>query len=580
MLFVGLTAAVLWTRSPEEQTYRPGEEVEGLTARLARAVPADHPRIMFTDVTGRAGIAFRHFHGTRTSRLPEDMGSGAAWDDYDRDGWLDLFVVNEVGPLTLPPGQREASPAHDALYHNNGDGTFTEVGAAAGVDARHWGMAAAWGDPDNDGFPDLFVTAYGHNRFYHNNGDGTFADRTHAAGLDGPEGFWAGAAWGDYDRDGALDLYVSGYVRFTDKAGSHTALQYDVETPAGINPSSFLPERNLLYHNRGDGTFEEVAETLGVDNPEGRSLGAAWADFDEDGWPDLYVANDVSDNVLYHNLGGTVFEEISHQALVADYRGAMGIAVGDWDGDADLDLFITHWIAQENALYNNLRRSPGGTMPGLRFMDVADRFGLGQVALDFIGWGTAFFDYDLDGRLDLFVVNGSTFQQRDAPERLLPMADQLFWNRGPREGFFDVSAVSGAYFGTAHVGRGAAFGDYDNDGDEDVFIVNHGGPGVLLRNDGATGRHWLTVALEGRQSNRSAIGARVRLVAGGQVQVRQVGAQRPYLSQNSPWVHFGLGQATRVDTLAVDWPAGGRQVLHPVSVDQVLHLVEGEAMRP
>ena len=580
LVFVVAVAAAVWALVPSKQTYRPGEAVEGLTATLARALPEDYPRITFTDATREAGIAFRHFEGRRTSQLPEDMGSGAAWGDYDNDGWMDLFVVNQAGPLTLNPEKQAASAAHHALYHNNGDGSFTEVSAEAGVDGRAWGMAAAWGDADNDGFADLFVSAYGQNTFYHNNGDGSFADRTRAAGLDAPDGFWAGASWGDYNRDGRLDLYVTGYVKYVPLEGRQGSSQYDVEVPPSLNPSSFNPERNLLYRNNGDGTFSEVARKAGVENAQGRSLSAAWADFDDDGWPDLYVANDVSDNVLFRNLGNETFEEISHRALVADYRGAMGIAVGDWDGDADLDMYITHWIAQENALYSNRHADraprPAPTPGPLQFMDLADRFGLGQIALDYIGWGTGFFDYDNDGRLDLFVTNGSTFQQEDAPHLLIPMKDQLFWNRDDEAGFYEVSAVSGAFFETAYVGRGAAFADYDNDGDVDVFVVNHDGPGILLRNDAEALNRWLKVALQGQQSNRSAFGARLRVVAGDRVQIRQIGAQSSYCSQHSPLAHFGLGTASAVDTLAVIWPGGHRQTWLDVPANQTLRLVEGE----
>ena len=416
--------------------------------------------------------------------------------------------------------------------------------------------------------------------FTHGEPTGDIAEHINLAGLGNQAGFRTGASWADYNRDGWLDLYVTGYVKYVSLDGQSASSQYDVDVPPSLNPSSFNPERNLLYRNNGDGTFREVALRSGVANPEGRSLSAAWADFDDDGWPDLYVANDVSDNVLFRNLGDETFEEISHRALVADYRGAMGIAVGDWDGDADLDMFITHWIAQENALYAN-RRADAAQRPGpapkiLQFMDVADRYGVGQIALDYIGWGTSFFDYDNDGRLDLFVVNGSTFQQKEAPHLLVPMNDQLFWNRGAAVGFFDVSRVSGEFFGVDYVGRGAAFADYDNDGDVDVFVVNHDGPGALLRNDGGNRHRWLKVALEGRQSNRSAIGARLRLVVAETVQIRAVGAQPSYCSQNSLVAHFGLADAPVVDTLEVIWPSGRRQILLDVDTNQTLRLVEGK----
>lgn len=583
LIFVAAAIAIVLVTTRSEPTYRPGEAVEGLTADLDRSVPGDYPRITFTDVTDRSGITFRHFSGHRTTQLPEDMGSGAAWADYDNDGWLDLFVVNQAGPLTLSADEVRSSSARSALYRNNGDGTFTDVSASAGIDYRSHGMGAAWGDYDNDGWPDLVVSSYGENELFRNNGDGTFERRSEQSGIGAYQGFWTGVSWGDFDRDGLLDLYVAGYVKYSDLGKMPPSLQYDVEAPPSLNPSAFAPERNLLYRNNGDGTFTEMAYQAGVANPRGRSLAAAWVDLDDDGWPDLYVANDVSDNALFRNLGNGLFEEVSLAARVADYRGAMGIAVGDWDGDADVDLFITHWIAQENALYNNMRTQrleldlPRART--LQFMDEADRYGLGQIALDYVGWGTSFFDYDNDGSLDLFVVNGSTLQEDDDPRLLVGMRDQLFWNRNAEEGFYDVSAVSGQYFATESVGRGAAFGDYDNDGDTDVFVVNNGGRAVLLRNDGGNTNRWLKIRLEGRQSNRSAIGAKLRLVAGPTVQIREVGSQSSYLSQNSLIAHFGLGSRAQADTLEIVWPSGLREILTNVAADQTLHLVEGTSTR-
>ena len=583
LIFVAAAIAIVFITTRSEPTYRPGEAVEGLTANLDRSVPGDYPRITFTDVTDRSGITFRHFSGHRTTQLPEDMGSGAAWADYDNDGWLDLFVVNQAGPLTLSADEVRSSSARSALYRNNGDGTFTDVSASAGIDYRSHGMGAAWGDYDNDGWPDLVVSSYGENELFRNNGDGTFERRSEQSGIGAYQGFWTGVSWGDFDRDGLLDLYVAGYVKYSDLGKMPPSLQYDVEAPPSLNPSAFAPERNLLYRNNGDGTFTEMAYQAGVANPRGRSLAAAWVDLDDDGWPDLYVANDVSDNALFRNLGNGLFEEVSLAARVADYRGAMGIAVGDWDGDGDVDLFITHWIAQENALYNNMRTQrleldlPRART--LQFMDEADRYGLGQIALDYVGWGTSFFDYDNDGSLDLFVVNGSTLQEDDDPRLLVGMRDQLFWNRNAEEGFYDVSAVSGQYFATESVGRGAAFGDYDNDGDTDVFVVNNGGRAVLLRNDGGNTNRWLKIRLEGRQSNRSAIGAKLRLVAGPTVQIREVGSQSSYLSQNSLIAHFGLGSRAQADTLEIVWPSGLREILTNVAADQTLHLVEGTSTR-
>jgi tetratricopeptide (TPR) repeat protein len=578
VLFVAAAAVLVWWLTRPSERYIPGEAVEGLTSSLARGLPDDVPDLRLTDVTAEAGISFRHFHGVRSSQLPEDMGSGAAWVDYDRDGWPDLYLVNESGPLDATEEERVASPARAHLYRNRGDGTFEEVAEAAGVAFRGMGMGAAWGDPDNDGWPDLVVTAYGTPRLYKNQGDGTFVDRTSDAGFDAFPGFWTGAVWGDYDRDGRLDLYVTGYVRYDPSVAGRTSSQYDTSVPSSLNPSSFAPERNLLFRNLGGGRFEEVAAAAGADDPQGRGLSATWVDLDEDGWPDLYVANDVSDNVLLRNRGDGTFSNESHPSLVADYRGAMGIAVGDWDGDADLDMFITHWVAQENALYSSLLNqlsTPEDVAPRrMQFRDDADRFGLGQIALSFVGFGTSFVDLDNDGRLDLFVVNGSTLQRDDQPELLVPQVDQVYWNGGRQRGFFEVGPVAGPYFQRELVGRGGALADFDRDGDPDLVIVNHGDGAVLLRND-TPGGHWLQVELEGVLSNRSGIGAMVDVFADTLRWKQFTGAQSSYLSQHEPALHFGLGGQDAVDSVVVRWPDGERQRWGEMATDHRVRLVEG-----
>ena len=581
LVVVGVAAVVL---RPRAKPYVPGEAMQGLTRDLARSVPLDHPQVAFVDVSREAGIDFRHFHGERSMQLPEDMGSGAAWGDYDNDGRIDLYLVNEAGPLTLSKREMQASPAHNALYHNEGDGTFHQVGKAAGVDYRGCGQAAAWGDYDSDGRLDLCATNYGVNLLYRNKGAGAFDEVAQPAGLGGEQGFWTGVSWADYDRDGDLDLYICGYVQYRYEA-AHTQTQtqqYNRAIPASLNPSTYKAERNLLYRNNGDGTFAEVAAAAGVANESGRSLSASWADFDDDGWPDLYVANDLSDNVLFHNLGDGTFADISHAAWVADYRGAMGLATGDWDGDGDLDLFVTHWIAQENALYNNLKNDYAATGvqksgAPMAFFDVADQQGLGQIALEYVGWGTVFFDFDNDGRLDLYVVNGSTFQREDDPRLLVPMPDQLFWNAGETRGFFEIGAVAGPAFASRQVGRGLAAGDYDDDGDVDLLVVANGGPARLLRNDGGNAQHWLKVRLRGRFGNRFGVGARLRAVAGERVLLHQVGSSSSYYSQHAVGeALFGLGAAAQVDTLEIRWPGGARQVLTALAANQTL-MVEEEA---
>lgn len=577
-VFIGILIAIFIYNTGTKQTYTPGEEIKGLNSELTRNLPEGYPQITFKDVTNNAGIEFNHFYGERTIQLPEDMGSGVAWGDYDNDGWQDFFVANFSGSVDLSKEELAQSPAHSQLYHNNQDGTFSEVSTIAGVDLRAWANACAWGDYNNDGWLDLFVSCFGRNYMYQNNGDGTFDEIGKRAGISKFENFWTGITWGDYNLDGNLDLYVCGYVDYQPSIHKSTALQYNAEVPTSINPSSFKPIKNLLLRNNGNGTFTEVAEKSGVANASGRSLSAAWCDFDDDGLADLYVANDVSDNGLFRNNGDGTFEDVSYTSFVADYRGAMGIGTGDWDNDGDFDMFITHWIAQENALYSNLKaqlNTKGISVSNrIKFMDEADRFGLGQIALEFIGFGTFFFDYNNDTRLDIFIANGSTFQKRDNPKELIPMKDQLLWNRGSKEGFFNVSPVSGAYFTLAHVGRGAAYADYDNDGDLDVLVVNNLGPAKLLRNDGGNKQKWMKIKLDKKRGNQFGIGSKIRLVAGQTVQVRQVGSQGSYLSQNSLIQHFGLGEQSVVDTLEVIWPGGKKQTLLQLVSNQLISVSE------
>lgn len=570
-LFFFLTVTALILHQNESESYIPGQSVEGFTSRLSRELPEDVPDVKFIDVTEPAGIDFNHFYGERGHRIAEDMGSGVAWIDYNNNGRQDLFIVNYSGSLDMPDDEFSRSPSTHVLYRNNGDGTFTDVTDEAGIRVRTRGTATAWADYDNDGWIDCLMTAYGKNRLFKNNG-GIFTEVTEEAGLEGVEGFWTGAAWGDFNQNGFVDLYVSGYISYYDIPSLEE--QSHRHEPPSLNPSVFEPARNLLYRNNGDGTFTEIAEQAGVDNPEGRSLEAVWIDLTNDDLPDLYVANDVSDNMFYRNIGDGTFMNIGYSAKVADYRGSMGMAFGDWDGDEDFDIFITHWIAEENALYNNLQNSEeSGNM--VFFRDEADRVGLGQSSLSNVGWATSFFDFDNDTRPDLFVVNGHTNQMKEESIKLVSMTDQLYWNRNNEDGFFDISTEAGSYFQEKYVGRGGAYADYNNDGKLDLFIVNHNGPAILLENQTDTNHHWLQVNLAGTESNRSAIGTKLRLVTSEGVQVRQVGSQSSYLSQNSLIQHFGLKYATTVDSLEVFWPSGARQVFTGIRVDQRLDITEG-----
>ena len=543
----------------------------------ARALPTDHPNVIFTDVTRQAGIDFVHSAGVRTHQLPEDMGSGAAWGDYDNDGYPDLYLVNQPGPWGQPLGPN--SPT-SRLYHNNGDGTFTDVTDRAGVANRGgFGMGAAWGDYDNDGLLDLYVTNYGRSVLYHNNGDGTFTDVTDRAGVANHR--WGMTpVWLDYDNDGYLDLYVPNYVDYNLKgvpAGA-TSQEYGIDVPFTLNPASFAPVPNRLYHNNRDGTFTDVAPRLRVADASGRSLSVAFADFTLNGWQDIYVGNDISSNRLYQNLGHGRFQDVSASSWSEEYRGTMGIAIGDFDRDGDLDMFLSHWIGQGDALYQNLwneQKSAGK----LHFENVADMYGCGAISYSTAGWGTFFFDFDNDGWLDLLVLNGSTFEDKSDTTKLVPEKPFLLWSKG-EDGFFDLAAsgVAGSALQTARNARGAAYADYDRDGDLDMIVTTNHGRAVLLRNDGGNRNHWLCVHLIGTRSNRQGIGARLLLEAGGKRYLRQYGVQGSYLSSSVPEAWFGLGQIKQIDSLTIAWPSGSRQVFRDLPIDRTLAITEGRSV--
>jgi tetratricopeptide (TPR) repeat protein len=504
------------------------------------------------------------------------MGSGCAFADYDRDGDWDLFVADTAGPLTLSPEEMRKTPGGCRLYRNDG-GVFTDVTQEAGLgDLKGIFMGAAWGDYDNDGYPDLVVTSYGEIHLFHNRGDGTFEDVSKKSGVGGRRGFWTGAVWGDADGDGLLDLYVCNYVdyRFDPKDAGKISGSGAAASPFTINPESYPPAPNLLFHNEGHGRFREMAAEAGVADPTGRSLSATFADFNDDGRPDLYVANDVSEGALFVNEGEGIFSDRGREAHVADYRGSMGIAVGDADGDGALDMFVTHWIAEANAFYLNKRlKRPGAGV--LDFEDAAERFGLGQISTDDIAWGTAFLDVDGDGWPDLVVANGSTFEDPADTRKLLPMPMRLFWNREGKR-FVDVAPLSGSELIRPRVGRGLAIADVDGDLREEIAVVVHGGSLALLKAEGGPANHRVAFRCEGTRSNRSAFGTKLVVAAGGRAQLKEIGAGSSYLSQNAPEAIFGLGAQDRVERLTVRWPSGLTQVFTDLPADRAYRLVEGD----
>ncbi len=588
-------AGVLIYRAGRPEIRKPGERLDDITEKLARDLPADAPAPRFTDVTAAAGLGgFVSFVGARSSQLPEDMGAGLAWGDYDNDGDDDLFLISAGGGLALAPEERAPS----VLYENLGDGSFRP--AADFPDLRILGMGAAWGDADGDGWLDLAVSGYGSLLLLRNR-EGRFeADASFPALEGSPEGeqYWSGLNWGDFDGDRDLDLYASGYVRYVPLASGErrASEQYGAAVPFTLNPASFEPERNLLFQNDGSGAFTEVAALFGVSNPEGRSLGALWHDFDADGRLDLYIANDISDNALYLGRQDT-FEDVGLSAFVADYRGAMGLAAGDWNRDGDDDLFITHWIAQENALYDarlsELPNAAPDTPKRLIFSDMAVPLGLGQIALQSIGWGAEFADLDADGWLDLVIANGSTFEDGRRPAEggqtkqapgLKAQPPFLLWNRRG-EYYHDLAPLSGV-LAVPHVSRGLALADYDLDGDLDIAI-HHLGEGVqLLRNDMQQGA-WLKVKLRslrpGGEATGSGEGATVIARVGG-LELRRSVTGASYLSQSSRTLHFGLGNGVgatpaspaRVDELEVRWLAGEPQVYTGLEAGATWELTEGD----
>ncbi len=537
----------------------------------------------FTDVTDESGIHFLHSNGARTSLLPEDMGSGAGFADIDNDGDLDLYIVNIPGPFTEPLSKTVAKTvaktekSKNMLYRNNGNGTFTDITKSAKVGDTGYGMGCVFADYNGDGYVDLYVTNYGENVLYRNNGDSTFTDITQSAGVKCP--LWStGAAFADYDGDNDLDLYVCNYVNYDlekFQQQKEESLQSGKLVPNALNPTVFEPQDNVLYRNNGDETFTDVTENAGVTAHGGRSMQAIFSDFDDDNDMDLYIANDTSENHIYRNDGNGTFTDVSAESWAADFRGSMGLAAGDYDADGDIDLFISHWIDQEYVLYRNLLKEDA-PVNRIRFVDESYSAMLAEVTLKEIGWGTALFDYDNDGDLDIFVANGSTFQELDKPEVLIPQHNQLFRNEGDGT-FSDVSKSTGIKNIPLRVSRGTAFGDYDNDGDVDIFIVNNYDEPTLLRNNASSlknSNNWLQVELVGTGKNRNAIGAKILLNTSDSTLIQEIYAGDSYMSSNSFIAEFGLGKANQVQMLQVIWTDGKKQTVKDIAVNQLIKITQ------
>jgi enediyne biosynthesis protein E4 len=556
-----------------------------LTAGLRAWAGTDEiPVAKFTDITQAAGITFVQNNGAYGEKLlPETLGGGVAFFDYDNDGHQDLLFINSTWwPGHVPAGQ---APTTMALYHNDGRGHFTDVTAGSGLDVSFYGMGVAIGDYDNDGLPDVFITAVGGSHLFHNDGQGKFHEVTAEAGVGGSADGWStGAAWIDYDNDGKLDLFVCNYVQWSpeiDRAKSYVLPNIG---RAYGPPRNFAGTFPYLYHNDGHGHFRDVSASAGVQIkdpatglPLAKSLAVAPVDVDNDGWIDLVVANDTVPNFLFHNEHDGTFKEIGARSGVAYdayglVRGAMGIDSARFRNDDTLGIAIGNYANEMNALYVAQRDS-------LLFADEATKEGVGPASQKLLKFGLFFFDYDLDGRLDVLTANGHLEPEihRVQSNQLYRQPAQLFWNRGDSKGmgFLLVPPQKcGADLFQPIVGRGAAFADIDGDGDLDVVLTQVGGPPLLLRNDQNLGHHWLRLKLVGTKSNRDAIGAWIKVRVGGHTLSRQVMPTRSYLSQSELPVTVGLGNTDKVDSVEITWPGGARQKVEDVRVDQPMIVTE------
>lgn len=535
---------------------------------LVSAEPARKPFApYFVDSTAAAGIEFHHENGASPGKfLVETYGSGVAWIDYDGDGWLDLYFVNGS---KLEKGAR--SPGN-VLYRNDRDGAFKDVTQTAGVAGNGaYGMGVAVGDFDDDGLPDLFLANFGPNQLYRNNGDGTFSDVTETAGVSGGDVWNSSAGFLDYDLDGDLDLFVGGALDFTVARNTYCGRRAEGYR-SYCDPMIFEGVPDRLYENNGDGAFTDVSAKSGVANPAGKCLGVAFGDFNNDGYPDIYVANDGVRNFLYENQGDGTFVDVAYEARVGyDQHGraqaGMGVGAVDVDADGLLDIFVTNFSEELNTLYQN--KGSG------RFEDISEAAGLSS-GFEPLGFGLALADFDNDGDTDIYVANGHVLDNVDLyhPGFSYAQTDLLYLNEGGR--FRDVSTSGGPAFRIRRVGRGAAVGDYDNDGSLDLAVNNSGAAPLLMKNEGRDVGHWISLRFRGKNSNSQGVGARVELSVGGTVQVKEFFPAGSYLSSNEPRLHFGLGTDSVVPMIEVLWPGGKRQTLTDVAADRIVTIEEPE----